>query len=84
MLETAEEDRIELLNKRTETRDKCCSLEVIGSMAFGSCTSLQSIKIPSTVRVIGGEAFCDCTQLIHVELCEGLKVIVSIAFGSCT
>ena len=51
---------------------------------FHSCTSLESISIPSSVRDIGLCAFIGCTQLMNVELMEGLRCIIAGAFGFCT
>ncbi len=61
----------------------CEGLERIGDWAFESCTSLTSIRIPSTVKVIGDHAFLDCEQLVNVELCEGLERIDAWAFTGC-
>ena len=38
----------------------------IGDLAFGDCTSLTSITIPSSVTSIGGIAFDGCTSLTTV------------------
>ncbi len=59
-------------------------LEQIEQMAFGECTLLTSIVIPSTVKVIGGLAFAECSQLRNVELCEGLEQINNWAFQECS
>jgi hypothetical protein len=59
-------------------------LESIDKWAFRNCTSLQRIRIPSTVKVIGEYAFSGCSQLMHVELREGLESIGQRAFRNCT
>ena len=59
-------------------------LKRIGNSVFRCCTSLQSIKIPSTVNEIGSCAFSHCTNLREVVLNDGLKRIQSNAFQKCT
>jgi hypothetical protein len=59
-------------------------LEWIDEGAFQDCTSLTSIRIPSTVKEIGLEAFMGCRQLKTVELLEGLESIGKYAFAECT
>ena len=48
-----------------------------------SCTSLQSIEIPSLVTCIGGDAFCGCDSLKSVELPSSLTDIEAGAFREC-
>ena len=56
----------------------------IGSIAFGSCTSLASITIPNSVTSIGHSAFRECTSLVNITIPDSVTSIGSIAFGSCT
>ena len=42
-------------------------LQIIGEYAF-AYTSIQSIKIPSTVTKIGNNAFYGCKKLLKVEI----------------
>ena len=39
-----------------------------GEDAFGGCSSLQSITIPSSVESIGRRAFNGCSNLVKIEL----------------
>jgi hypothetical protein len=59
-------------------------LEIIDGWVFCQCTSLTSIRIPSTVKKIGKGAFYSCSQVMNVELCEGLECIEWWAFHNCT
>ena len=56
----------------------------IGTLAFYGCSSLQSIKLPSTVIEIGDRAFLGCSNLEEVVLNEGLEKIGCSAFQECT
>lgn len=51
-------------------------LEKIGARAFASCRSLETIKIPSTVKEIGGGAFDDCPN-IKIDLSENDNFILN-------
>lgn len=58
---------------------------IVGAFAFGRCSKLASISIPSTVEEISEDAFCYCISLRTVHLPEGgLKSIGKRAFQSCT
>ncbi len=50
-------------------------LERIERGAFEDCSSLESIRIPSTVKCISIGAFFVCHHLRNVELLEGLESI---------
>jgi len=56
----------------------------IGLGAFMNCSSLQSIKLPSTVKEIDNDSFCSCKSLVKVVLNDGLREIGSNAFNNCT
>ena len=58
-------------------------LKKIGKLAFYSCTSLESITLPSTVIAIGGNTFNSCRQLREVILNEGLEKLGHAAFYCC-
>jgi len=56
----------------------------IGLGAFMNCSSLQSIKLPSTVKEIDNDSFCSCKSLVEVVLNDRLREIGSNAFNNCT
>ena len=58
-------------------------LQKIGRSAFWRCTSLSSIKLPSTVTEIERGAFESCDNLTEVVLNEGLLKIEGAAFYNC-
>ena len=72
---------------------KCCHklvevrfndrLRAIGDRAFGDCTALRTVNLPSTVTKLGNGSFYGCVNLKEVRLNEGLKVIGDDAFASC-
>ncbi|MBR0502648.1 MAG: leucine-rich repeat domain-containing protein [Paludibacteraceae bacterium] len=55
----------------------------IGDEAFGWCTSLTSVIIPSSVKTIGERAFEGCDSLTNVIIPNGVTKIKEAAFGSC-
>ena len=57
------------------------SLETIESGAFGDCTQLQRVDIPTGVTV-GGSAFSGCTMLKSVDIPGGVE-LQSGAFRNC-
>lgn len=57
--------------------------ELIGS-TFSCCTSLQSVKLPSTLKSIGENCFYSCVSLTDIALPEGLEKIGAYAFYHCT
>ena len=61
----------------------CDGLEKIIDRAFGYCTSLERISIPSSVKVIGKEAFLWCDKLTNVEFHDGIELIDDRAFRNC-
>ena len=56
-------------------------LQKIGRMAFVSCPSLKSIKLPSTVTEIGINAFSRCRNLREVTL--NIKRWTAEDWGQC-
>jgi len=62
----------------------CDGHERIGYGAFMRCTSLKSIKIPSTVFGIGEQAFEGCNGLRRLKIGEGLKTIGFQVFLNCS
>ena len=58
-------------------------LTSIGNWAFGSCTGLASVTLPSGLQSIGQYAFCDCKSLTSVTLPGSLTSIEKNAFSGC-
>ena len=56
----------------------------IGSSAFSSCSSLQTITIPESVTSIGSSAFSSCSSLQSISIPESVTSIGSDAFQSCS
>ena len=54
---------------------------IIGSFAFASNRSLESVKIPNTVKTINNNAFYDCNALKNVEIPNSVTSIERAAFG---
>ncbi len=52
----------------------------IGIQAFGECSGLTSITIPTSVTSIDGEAFCECSGLTSVTIGSGVTSIGNRAF----
>ena len=71
----------------------CCSnlrevifnegLQKIGDLTFYECTSLESIKLPSTLVEIGISAFHSCSNFKKVIFKDGLQKIGDGAFCDC-
>ena len=59
-------------------------LERLPAYAFQGCTSLASIKIPSTVTSIGFSAFQSCNILKSIEIPSSVTQIYDRAFEGCT
>ena len=55
----------------------------VGDMAFASCESLKSVRIPHSVTKIGAFAFRDCKSLTSVQIPQGVTEIESSAFAFC-
>jgi len=56
-------------------------IEVIGNQAFGHCTKLNSVKIPSTLKRIDGYAFGDCPSLRTFDFNEKIEFIGRESFN---
>ena len=55
----------------------------VGAYAFGSCQSLLSVSLPSTIKAINTYAFGSCTNLGNITLPKKLKIIGASAFAGC-
>lgn len=77
-------EAIDLTSKDVDVPSKIFTLPttVIAHGAF-SCTDIESVHIPSTIKIIGTGAFYRCVNLKKVELEEGLEKIDAGAFGAC-
>lgn len=58
------------------------TLKEIGASAFGYCTSLNKIEIPSCTRVLD-YAFSGCTALKEITLPDGIVSLGSYLFENC-
>ena len=56
----------------------------IGEEAFGGCSSLRSITIPSSVTSIGEWAFSGCSSLTSITLPSSVTSIGYMAFDGCS
>ena len=59
------------------------SVTIIGEKAFGGCSGLTSIEIPSSVTSIGNEAFSFCSGLTSIEIPSSVTSIRNSAFSCC-
>lgn len=55
-----------------------------GDFIFSFCTSLKTIKLPSSITYIGDGSFYNCTALESVAMPKNLKKIGYNAFGECS
>jgi len=56
----------------------------IGVEAFGPCTSLSTVTIPSSIKTIGKNAFYNCVALTNVNMSEGLVYMDDGVFSGCS
>ena len=59
------------------------TVTAIGANAFGSCTSLESVTIPSSVTSIGEDAFYFCKSIKSIEIPNSVTSIGARAFAFC-
>ena len=55
----------------------------IGSTAFGYCSKLQSVKLPSSLEKIFPSAFMGSSSLTEIIIPKSVKYIGNNAFGGC-
>lgn len=55
----------------------------ISASSFKNCSSLSSIKFPSTLKVIGKRAFEMCTSLTDIYIPKTVRYIDDVAFFRC-
>lgn len=72
------------LNKITIMGTEESNLEIIGSETFLGCSSLESFKIPSSVKGMGIGVFKNCTGLKSVELSKKITFLNPETFYGCT
>ena len=65
--------------KRVRVGDDC----TIGAYAFGNCSSLASVSIPSGVTSIGTYPFYYCYSISYVTIPSDVTSLVASAFVSC-
>jgi hypothetical protein len=58
-------------------------VEMIVSMAFDSCTNLETVEIPDSVTQIGYRAFYNCSKLKQLVIPEKVFMIEESAFSGC-
>lgn len=56
---------------------------ILGS-SFVSCTALESVILPSTLRKMKSLAFLGCNNLRNINIPDGLKTISGYAFARCS
>ena len=61
-----------------------CTVVGIDEEAFMNCTSLTSVKLPSTLTYIDVSAFEGCTRLTSVDIPDAVSSINNRAFYGCT
>ncbi|MBR6828656.1 MAG: leucine-rich repeat domain-containing protein [Prevotella sp.] len=59
------------------------SVTSIGSLAFSSCYSLESIAIPTSVTTIGAATFYGCTRLVSIAIPASVTTIDPVTFAGC-
>ena len=60
------------------------SNDIIGQYAFGGCSSLTSVIIPSSVTEIGEDAFEGCSSLTSINIPSSVTEIGREAFRGCS
>ena len=63
---------------------KTYQVTAIGSSAFETCNSLNSVSIPSSVTSIGNDAFSRCESLTYVSIPSSVTSIGNFAFYDCS
>lgn len=58
--------------------------QISGSSSFYSCTSLQSVKLPSLTKISGNSVFSGCSSLKSVDLPSMTDISGSFLFLNCT
>ena len=64
--------------------DYYTSNDKLGDFAFGDCSSLTSLTIPSSVTSIGDGAFSGCSGLTSLTIPSGVTSIGDYAFYGCS
>lgn len=55
-----------------------------GHYWFEGCSSLENVKLPSTLKHLSYSCFTDCTSLQKITIPEGINWIASNCFENCT
>ena len=56
----------------------------IGYKAFGECSGLTSVTLPSSLDYVGDLAFIRCTSLTEIQIPENVTWIGTNAFENCS
>jgi len=56
----------------------------IPDYAFYGCTSLKTVKLPSTLKTIGIGAFYGCTSLVSINIPDSVEELKNTCFYGCT
>ncbi len=56
----------------------------IADNGFSSCTQLEKVSVPPTVKRIGNNAFMRCTNLTNINGMGGVTTYGTAAFAMCT
>ena len=56
----------------------------IGYKAFGECSGLTSVTLPTSLNYVGDLAFIRCTSLTEIEIPENVTWIGTNAFEQCS
>ena len=59
-------------------------LETVCDGAFGGCTGLKEVILPSTLKTIGKRAFWNCTSLSEIKIPSSVTSVGEKAFYGCT
>lgn len=60
------------------------NVTTVGDYAFASCTNLQYVYLPNSLKTINIGAFGGCYNLMSITLGDGLETIGVDAFSGCT
>jgi hypothetical protein len=59
-------------------------VETVGRLAFGSCSALMNLDMPTSLVIVEEQGFWNCSSLLSVKCGEYIDRIGDSAFGQCT